>query len=589
MTLTQRGIIGGSTAMTVTAAAAATLLREPRRAIAGRCQSPAPASPANIALNRLSFGISTRDAAAFAALPGTPDQRYETWVAHQLAPANIDDSVCDQRLRATRLKIKYGAVNQARTLGLLDAPLETLWPLADHPEESERTRPHDEVRVATWIRAVYSRRQLFEILVDFWHNHFNVRATAEAPVTVTWPIYDRLIRTHALGNFRTFVEEVGRSVAMMYYLDNVSNRADGGTGGNESYARELFELHTLGAGNYLKFDNDRGLIPTVSYGAEVYPAGYIDDDVYEAARCLTGWTIADGQPDTGAFYYRADWHDTYPKTVLARRPLEGVAPGPNIPARQGDQKDGKDVFDLVCNHPGTARHLCTKLARRLVDANPPKRLVDAAVAVWMAARGAPDQILQVVRTILLSPECRSTYGAKVRRPLEAVWAYLRATEADLPSDVEAEGGDTNKGGYWSSILYQADQTGQRLFGWDTPNGHPDLASYWANTNGMLRRWNTFFNLSQSWGGNVRIDIAGQTNLGATCAQIVDFWISRLCGFPPTGTVRQDLITFLAAGGSPDAPPVPQRGAPDWGDPRAVSERVTAVVHLLAMSPDFHLR
>jgi uncharacterized protein (DUF1800 family) len=590
MTLTRRGMIRGSAALTMTAAGA--LLREAKPAQAATCQLLPAASPANVAHNRLSYGTSPRDVQAFNALGATADQRYEAWVAQQLNPSAIDDSACEQQLATTRLKIRYGTVSEARPLTLLNAPVAQLWALNDHPEYPERIRPLDEVRVATWIRAVHSRRQLFELLVDFWHNHFNVRANADGAITVTWPAYDRLIRTHALGNFRTFVEEVGKSVAMMLYLDNASNRSAGGEGGNENYARELFELHTLGSDNYLKFYNDRGQIPTVSHGGKTYPAGYIDDDVYEASRCLTGWTIAngrDGRPDTGDFFYKADWHDTYPKTVLAVRPMDGVAPAPNIPARQADLKDGRDVFDLVCNHPGTARHLCSKLARRFIADDPPKSVVDAAVEVWLAARGAPDQIAQVVRTILLAQECRTTYGRKVRRPLEAVWAYLRATEAKLPSDAADEGGDTAKGGYWGSILYQADLTGHRLFGWETPNGHPDLASYWANTNGMLRRWNIFHTLTQGWGGNVGIDIVGLTNLGASCNQIVDAWVARLCGFPPTGNVRMELVTFLAAGGSADAPPAPSKGAPDWGDQKVVGERVEAMVHLLAMSPDFHLR
>lgn len=590
MTLTRRGMIRGSATLAVTAAGA--LLREPTQAQAAGCQVLPPASPTNVALNRLSYGMSSRDATAFNALGATAEERYEAWVTQQLDPASLDDSACDQRLAATRLKIRYGTLNEARPLGLLDAPLSQLWPLNDHEEWSERTRPYDEVRVATWIRAVYSRRQLFEVLIDFWHNHFNVRATADSAIMVTWPVYDRLIRANALGNFRTFVEAIGKTTAMLLYLDNASNKAAGGEGGNENYARELFELHTLGSDNYLKFYDDRGQIATISYGGQNYPAGYIDDDIYEASRCLTGWTIGngrDGSPDTGDFYYNANWHDTYPKTVLAARPMAGVAPAPNIPARQAELKDGRDVFDLVANHPGTARFLCTKLARRLIADEPPPSVVDAAVAVWLAARGAPDQIKQVVSTIVRSAECRSTFGNKVRRPLEAIWAYLRATDANLPSDVTDEGGDAGKGGYWGSIFYQADQTGHRLFGWETPTGHPDLATYWANTNGMLRRWNSYYNLSQTWGGNIKIDIAGQTNLNSTCAEIVDAWTARLCGFPLSGTIRQELITFLAAGGNPNAPPVAAKGAPDWGDAKAVGERVQAMVHLLAMCPDFNLR
>jgi uncharacterized protein (DUF1800 family) len=600
MELTRRQLLGtGATlAATATAAAAAAALPEQAGAAAATaCQALPPASPAAVAMHRLSNGLSARDLADFNALGGTPDERYERWVDQQLSPGAIDDSACDARLAAARLKIRYGTtnpVNEVRPLSLLAADQATLWQRASGSmmDWAERIRAHDEVRVATWIRAVHSRRQLLEVLVDFWHNHFNVKATADGAIAAMWPLYDRLIRANALGNFRAFVEEVGKSVAMMYYLDNASNRAAGGEGGNENYARELFELHTLGSDNYLKFYDNRGRIETITVGGQPYPVGYIDDDVYEAARCLTGWTVADGRdgrPSTGGFYFQGDWHDTAPKTVLAPRPMEGLPPAPNIPARQTDLKDGKDVFDLVCFHPGTARHLCTKLVRRLVADDPPKAVVDAAVEVWLANRAAPDQLAKVIRAILLAPECRSTFGTKVRRPLDAFWAYIRATGGQLPVDEAAPGGDPNRGGYWGGLLWQADQTGHRLFGWDTPTGHPDMASFWANTNGMLTRWNGFSSLSESWGGNVQIDIVGQTNMSSSCQEIVDFWIRRCCAFDVQPGVRAGLTQFLAAGGNVAAPPRPVAGAPDWGDPKAVEERVRATVLLLAMSPDFNLR
>jgi uncharacterized protein (DUF1800 family) len=577
------------------AAVAHNLVGEPEIAEAAACHTPPTATPVAVAMGRLANGASPQDTQAFQALGSTPDDRYEAWVAQQLNPAAIPDQECDSRLASTQLKIRYDAVNEIRPLALLNAPNDQLWARASGSmsmDWAERMRPYDEVRVATWIRAVTSRRQLFEVLVDFWHNHFNVRATSDAVIAATWPVYDRIIRANALGNFRTFTEQVGKSVAMMYYLDNVSNRAGGGEGGNENYARELFELHTLGSDNYLKFYDNRGQIETASVNGEVYPVGYIDDDVYEAARCFTGWTIAngrDGRPNNGAFLYRGDWHDTAPKTVLAPRPMPGLAPAPNIPARQRDLKDGEDVYDLVCFHPGTARHLCTKLARRLIADNPPQTVVDAAVEVWLANRGAPDQLLKVVRAILLAPECRATFGEKIRRPLDAIWAYMRATNAQLPSDELAPEGDARRGGYWSSLFNLADQTGHRLFGWDTPTGHPDTISYWANTNGMLTRWNSYYSITQSWAGNVQIDIIGQTPMTASCAAIVDHWAARLCPFPLADNVRSSLIFFLANGGDQSQPPQPSRRAPDWGDAEGVRDRVRAMVQLLAMSPDFLLR
>lgn len=596
MTLTRRRLLGSGAVLAAAATVAHQLVSEPEVALADACSAVPAAAPTTVAMQRLSNGISARDLAAYNALGATDDERYERWIDQQLNPNAIADSECDQQITNARLRIKYGSttvVNEARPLNTLGATIEQLWPIATGSmmDYQERIRPYEEVRVATWIRAIASRRQLFEVLVDFWHNHFNVKPTSDSNIAGVWPVYDRLIRANVLGNFRTFVEEVGKSTAMMHYLDNISNKTAGGEGGNENYSRELFELHTLGSDNYLKFYNDRGLIPTISVAGQSYPSGYIDDDVYEASRCLTGWTIAngrDGRPNTGAFYFKADWHDTYPKTVLAVRPMEGTAPAPNIPARQADMKDGKDVFNLVAFHPGTARHLCTKLVRRLIADTPPQRVIDAAVEVWLANRDQPDQLAKVIRAILLAPECRATFGSKVRRPLDAIWAYLRATNAQLPVD-EVVAGDVNKGGYWASLFYTCDQTGHRLFGWDTPTGHPDTISYWANTNGMLTRWNSFYSVTQSWGGNTQIDIIAQTNMAATCTAIVDSWIARLCGFSVMPWVRSELASFLAFGGDVNAPPKPTKAAPDYGAAEGLQDRVRAMVQLLAMSPEFNLR
>jgi len=386
--------------------------------------------------------------------------------------------------------------------------------------------------------------------------------------------------------------EVTKSVAMMYYLNNVSNKAGGGEGGNENFARELFELHTLGSDNYLKFYSQRGNIPVVEYGSERYASAYIDYDVYDASRCLTGWTIAngrDGRPNTGAFYLMESWHDNYPKTVLAPAPLPGIEPAPNFPFNNGAERDGMEALRLAARHPGTARHLCTKLCRRLVADNPPESLINTAWSVWMQHRDSPDQIRRVVEAILLSPEAKSAFGAKICRPLEAMWAFLRATNAALPNDVPAVNGDATQGGYWSSLFWSADQTGHRLFGWDTPTGHPDRADYWANTNALLRTWNIFYTMAQSWGGNVTIDIVGQTPPGLSCAGIVDFWLQRMLTYIPTGDLRTLLINFLAQGGDPNQPPQPLRGAPDWGSADAVNDRIVAMVQLLATSPEFWLR
>lgn len=594
MTITRRHFLGGSAAATTAAAVAAATgasLSRPTAALA--CQAALATAPLEIiALNRMAFGPRPGDIAAFRALGATPDAQLAAYVEQQLDPDAIDDSACDARIAAARLKIRYDDVNEARPLETLAQTTPELWPRAKYTMQmnyQERVRPYNEVRVATWIRAVYSKRQLFEVLVDFWHNHFNINASTDAPISATFPVYDRdVIRANCLGNFRTFLEAVAKSTAMMYYLDNVSNRIAGGEGGNENFARELFELHTLGSDNYLKFYDDRRNIGTIDYNGEQHARGYIDDDVYEASYCFTGWTIANGhwerpERDDGTFYYDPNWHFTGRKTVLSP---DGF---PNIDSNQPPLKDGQDVLDLLARHPSTARYLCTKLCRRLIADTPPDRVVDAAVEVWMANRDAPDQIKQVVRTILLSNEFKTTWGQKVKRPLEAMFAYLRATGAELPVDAVSVDGDERKGGFWGSLFWNVDATGHRLFAWGPPTGHPDVASYWANTNGLLQRWNLPYVITQTWGGNVQIDLLAQTDMNASCVQIVDFWIDRLCGYAINPAVRQALISFLAQEGDPNQPPKPTSKAPDWNNEAALADRLFSMVQLLAASPDFHAR
>lgn len=291
---------------------------------------------------------------------------FPAWVDDQIAPREDDDQDCLARLRETRLRIRYGAterwlaVDEMRPLGLLDRPIEEAWTLVTKRADmdgAERRRPRDELVTATILRATYSRWQLREVLVAFWHDHFNVDAVGSEAVAIALPTYDRdVIRRHCLGNFRDFLEAVATSAAMQIYLSNRSSRAGAA---NENFARELFELHTLGRDAYLndKYDRWRD-VPGAAKGA---PVGYIDQDVYEAARAFTGWTVEDGTtidgrrklPETGRFAYVETWHDGYQKRILAREFDPFGAP----------RTDGRRVLDLVAEHPATAHHLTRKLAR----------------------------------------------------------------------------------------------------------------------------------------------------------------------------------------------------------------------------------
>jgi uncharacterized protein (DUF1800 family) len=417
------------------------------------------------------------------------------------------------------------------------------------------------VRAATLIRAVYSKWQLREVLVEFWHNHFNADAYSDTRISATWPLYDRdVIRRRCLGNFRNMVRDVAKSIAMGFYLDNAFSR-DGPA--NENYARELFELHTLGQENYLNHLYNRWR--DVPGAPEGNPVGYIDQDVYEAARAFTGWTIAYGQtisgslrlPDTGEFAYVDLWHDNAQKRVLA------FEIDPNRPPLA----DGEDVIRLVSEHPGTARYICRKLCRRLLADDPPDSLVNALANVWLANKDAPDQIARTVRALLLSDEFASTFGRKVKRPFKVVVSFLRATNAEVTPNRD--------------LFWQLQEMGYRMFNWGPPTGHPEESAAWLSTNGMLRRWNIINYLQSTWLKAATFDLPGQTPPGLTARQIVEFWVGRLLAVPPPASTMNRLIDLMRQNGSADAPPT--------GSTDEIVDRIKSVVTLIAMTPEFQLR
>ncbi|MDN5924543.1 MAG: DUF1800 domain-containing protein, partial [Xanthomonadales bacterium] len=235
-------------------------------------------------LTRASFGFTQNDLAAFNALGGSDDARWQAWLAQQLAPNSLDDSACDARLSSAGFT----------TLGKSAAQL---W--SDHHAITNngklRMLPIAETECMTLIRQIYSRRQLFEVMVDFWHDHFSVFGW-DYDAGPMFPAFDRdAIRAHALGNFRTLLQTTGQSASMMYMLDlYASTRA----GPNENYSREVCELHTLGAENYagvLHADDPSlpvGTQATASGGTRSIRLKYVDADVYAATRILTGLTIS---------------------------------------------------------------------------------------------------------------------------------------------------------------------------------------------------------------------------------------------------------------------------------------------------------
>jgi uncharacterized protein (DUF1800 family) len=490
---------------------------------------------------------------------------WPAWIEAQLAPRDADDREVHERLSRLALRFRHGpgpkwpAVDEMRPLQWLDKPIEAAWPLIVQRQDmdgAERRRPREEVTAATILRAVHSRWQLREVLVSFWHDHFNVDAYSSDEVSVALPTYDRdVIRRHALGNFRQFLEAVATSTAMLYYLSNRSSRAGAA---NENYGRELFELHTLGRDAYLNDRYDRWrAVPGALKGA---PVGYIDEDVYESARAFTGWTVEDGSaidgqrklPATGRFAYVESWHDGYQKRVLAHDFKEFAAP----------MVDGRRVLDLVAEHPATARFLCTKLCRRFIGDDPPQTVVAAAIRTWTAAHRANDQIAQTVRAILLSPEFAAAQGGKIRRPLALVAAFARATGLDV----------TPTEPLWNEIA----NAGQRLFGWPSPTGLPDEGEYFLSVNGMRRRWNLMWALSaNAWGTGdwpVPAPLLAATTARATAVHYL--WALQGTANPAT------LAAVLGGFGWPPEQPL--------GDPRTPEfrSRIARVAALAAMAPEF---
>ncbi len=344
------------------------------------------------------------------------------------------------------------------------------------------------------LRAAYSERQLEEVMVDFWMNHFNV-FVGKGQVRVYLTEYERdAIRPRVLGKFRDLLGASAASPAMLFYLDNwqssaapdaatsadaermravrrprpfsrdptlgrpgraprpgaVARGADqpmaSGTqppqamrrrGLNENYARELMELHTIGV-----------------------DGGYTQKDVQEVARAFTGWTIAN--PRAGGDYrFEPRLHDDGEKVVLGHRIKAG-----------GGKKDGDEVLDLLARHPSTARFIATKLARRFVADEPPPALVARAADKFKSTDG---DIREVVRVIVTSPEFQASRRAKTKNPFEFVVSAVRVTGLDVANALP--------------LVQSLRDLGMPLYGAQPPTGYADKAEAWVNSGALLNRMN----------------------------------------------------------------------------------------------------
>lgn len=517
-------------------------------------------------LNHLTFGATTASIAEFNALGANDTARLTAFVNQQLNPAAIDDSAFEARL-----------TNAGYTT--LGKSLTQLW--SDHvlndPVYDVRMRPAWEVQRSALARAVHSRRQLQEVVVGFWQNHFNVTLTdfSAAPVYVH---YNRdVIRANALGNFRTMLEAVAQSTAMLYYLDNESNTR---AGPNENFARELLELHTFGAENYLGFMDPFQVPPCPEDPS--FPIGYTDVDVYETASAFTGWSVKDGHwqypnENDGTFVYRQAWHDAGPKFVL------GKFLNPEQPA----MKDGRDILDRLAQHPRVAKYICRKLIRRFVSDTPPQALVDSAATVFRANWQQPDQIARTLRHILLSDAFIHSWGMKNRRPFELVAAALRATGSDWTPRVADSKSD--------EVFWRMGFTGHSPYEWPAPNGYPDNGLAWSGSNSYAMAWKLLNWISETSDNTIPMaPILAITRSGVsnwTANNLVDFWCQRILGHLPTAARRQTLVGFMAQNGDPATYVITDTDAWAASDPKRHynQQRLRSLVALILMSPEFMSR
>lgn len=495
-------------------------------------QTPLPPAPmAILALSRLTFGARPGDAEDFNALGATDDERLSNFVAQQLNPDSIDDSDFENRYAGAGFETLHKTHEQLYADHIANNPYDS----NDDIYWDWYSKPAYELADATLLRAVYSKKQLVELLADFWHNHFNVYFWQDDGVPLLVSYNRDVLRKHMLGNFRQMLEAVAKHPSMLYYL-NQNNSNDAGP--NENFARELFELHTLGAENYLGVRDPN----SVEKDANGIAVGYVDNDVYEAARCLTGWRVdddlgdwEDGVEKTGNFLYYKPWHDRFNKLIL----------GQYIPADQEDLKDGHDVLDLLASHPGTARFICRKLCRRFISDAPPESIVQAAADTFLQHKDAPDQLRRVMETILLSAEFKAGWGGKVKRPLEAVVSMMRALNSEF---IRPPGG----------INWMLGLMGQALFERRPPDGYPDTREAWMNSMSLLYRWNFAVGLTENWmdeddtGYKIFSDVFAQTPAEMrTASSLADYWIQRILNRSLPESGRNAVVAVMAQEYAPD--------------------------------------
>jgi uncharacterized protein (DUF1800 family) len=425
--------------------------------------SPEEEEEARLREERLSADLEVRE---LAALP--PDERFRKVLS--LPPST-------QLIFADDIR---GGKGQEFLQGLNPKQKETL--LAMNNPTGVVT---GELMQAKLLRAIYSERQLDEVMTDFWFNHFNVFADKGLDKLMVTSYERDVIRPHALGKFEELLVATAKSPAMLFYLDNYlsvgpnsdqalgipanpagwhgrfppaphPNKAKRPSGLNENYGRELLELHTLSVNG-----------------------GYSQRDVTEAAKVFTGWTI-DKPAEGGGFKFDPRMHEPGPKFVLGHK------------IKPKGESEGLELLHRLATSPKTAHFISLKLAERFVSDDPPPALVDRMSKTFLKKKG---DIREVLTVLFRSPEFwdDATYRAKVKTPLEFVASAVRATGAEV-DDAQP-------------LTRQLANMGMPLYGAQPPTGYSMKAETWVSSSALLTRMNFALALANGKIKGTKVDIA----------------------------------------------------------------------------------
>ncbi|MCC6299886.1 MAG: DUF1800 family protein [Anaerolineales bacterium] len=423
-------------------------------------------------LRRMSFGATP------AMLEKARRIGIESFIEEQLFPENISDNATEQMM------------GQFTTLAMTPGERFKL---------DKRGLPVQELIAATLLRQRYSERQLLEMLVDFWSDHFSIFIGKNLCRVLKTDDDLKVIRPNALTKFRDLLRASAHSPAMLVFLDQASSRSEAP---NENYARELMELHSIGV-----------------------QGGYTQQDVMEVARALSGWTVYSPRQrkgEVGTFYFNPQFHDDGEKLVL----------GMTIPS--GGEDEGVTILDMLASHPSAAQFISRKLARRFVSDSPTQGLVDSLAQVFTQTDG---DVRALLRVLLRSEEFKASAGQKFKRPLDYFISTLRLTDAAITGNARSA----------RRLQEYLRLLGQVPFTWAPPNGFPESQNYWATTSGLLDRWNFSALLVSNQIRGVKVDLDALTADAASAEDVVDVLSLRFLGELMPDDARSILVDFASSG------------------------------------------